>query len=79
MKIAILTFHRAYNCGAMLQAWALRTVLERMGHTIEFPILNHVGETKRWKIPLIDANKKGLTHYTGEFYLVEILSIVQAR
>lgn len=48
MRIAILTFHRAYNCGAMLQAWALKTVLERMGHSIEFPILNHVGERTRW-------------------------------
>lgn len=44
MRVAILTFHRAYNCGAMLQAWALRVVLERMGHTVEFPICNHVGE-----------------------------------
>lgn len=43
MRIAILTFHRAYNCGAMLQAWALRVVLERMGHMVEFPICNHVG------------------------------------
>lgn len=61
MKIAILTFHRAYNCGAMLQAWALRTVLERMGHEVEFPILNHVGETKRWKLSLVDRNKTGFT------------------
>lgn len=49
MRIAILTFHRAYNCGAMLQAWALKTVLERMGHQVEFPICNHVGETPRWR------------------------------
>ena len=48
MRIAILTYHRAYNCGAMLQAWALKTVLERMGHTVEFPICNHVGEYSRW-------------------------------
>ena len=34
MRIAILTFHRAYNCGAMLQAWALKTVLERKGHAL---------------------------------------------
>ena len=61
MKIAILTFHRAYNCGAMLQAWALRTVLERMGHTVEFPILNHVGETKRWRIDFVDSNKRGFS------------------
>lgn len=37
MRIGIITFHRAYNCGAMLQAWALKTVLERMGHTVRFP------------------------------------------
>lgn len=54
MRIGIITFHRAYNCGAVLQAWALRTELERMGHTVEFPVCNHVGEAKnRWraKIP----------------------------
>lgn len=56
MRIAILTFHRAYNCGAMLQAWALRTVLERMGHTVEFPICNHVGETKRFLRPTLRAS-----------------------
>ena len=45
MRIAIITFHRAYNCGAMLQAWALKTVLERMGHAVEFPCgpYNEVG------------------------------------
>ena len=35
MRIGIITYHRAYNCGAMLQAWALKTVLERMGHEVE--------------------------------------------
>ena len=43
MKIAILTFHRAYNCGAMLQAWALQTTLRQMGHSVEFPKCNYVG------------------------------------
>ena len=45
MRIAIITFHRAYNCGAMLQAWALKTVLKRMGHHVEFPFgsYNEVG------------------------------------
>lgn len=50
MKIGVITFHRAYNCGALLQAWALKTVLERMGHLVEFPVLNHVGESGRWAI-----------------------------
>lgn len=48
MKLGILTFHRAFNCGAMLQAWALKTVLERMGHSVEFPSCNSVGNTKRF-------------------------------
>lgn len=60
MRIAILTFHRAYNCGAMLQAWALKTVLERMGHRVEFPICNHVGEVPRWEYPVVNSGKKGL-------------------
>ena len=47
MKIGILTFHRAYNCGAALQAWALRTALVRMGHTVEF-IYNDSCKAKRW-------------------------------
>jgi len=49
MKIGIVTFHRAYNCGAMLQAWALKTVLSQMGHDVSFPMCNHVGETPRWQ------------------------------
>lgn len=48
MRIGILTFQRAYNCGAALQAWSLRTVLERMGHTVEFPTCNSVGDERRW-------------------------------
>ena len=43
MKIALLTCHRAYNMGAMLQAWALKRVLEKLGHEVEMPELNSVG------------------------------------
>ena len=60
MRVAVITFHRAYNCGAMLQAWALKTVLERMGHIVEFPVCNHVGEVKRWHYNLINSDKQGL-------------------
>ena len=77
MRIAILTFHRAYNCGAMLQAWALKTVLERMGHTVEFPVCNHVGEEKRWQCELINRDKRGaqaLRSIVGRF-LVNALSV----
>lgn len=35
MKIGILTFHNAYNYGAVLQAFALQTYLENQGHQVE--------------------------------------------
>lgn len=60
MRIGILTFHRAYNCGAMLQAWALKRVLEQMGHQVEFPCCNGVGETTRWRQPWTNPGKQGL-------------------
>lgn len=34
MKIGILTFHYAHNYGAVLQAYALKTYLESMGHSV---------------------------------------------
>lgn len=36
MRIGILTYHRAHNYGAMLQAYALRTFLQEQGHNVEF-------------------------------------------
>lgn len=35
MKIGILTFHRAINYGAFLQAFALKTFLTSLGHDVE--------------------------------------------
>lgn len=60
MRIAVLTFHRAYNCGAMLQAWALKVALQKMGHEVFFPRCNHVGETGRWELPWFNHEKTGL-------------------
>lgn len=37
MKVAILTFHRSRNCGAMLQAYATCRTLRKMGHEVAFP------------------------------------------
>ena len=36
MKIGILTFHRAHNYGAALQAYALQHFLQAQGHEVEF-------------------------------------------
>lgn len=35
MKIGILTYQRAHNYGALLQAYALRTYLHNLGHDVE--------------------------------------------
>ena len=48
MRIGISTFHRAYNCGAVLQAWALANILGQMGHDVSFPDCNAVGEISPW-------------------------------
>lgn len=36
MKIGIVTFHSALNCGAVFQAYALQTHLESLGHEVSF-------------------------------------------
>lgn len=49
MRIALLTIHRAPNCGAMLQAWALMRALQQMGHEVELPDCNHIDYRNRTK------------------------------
>lgn len=36
MKVGILTYHRAENYGALLQAYALKTYLQSLGHDVGF-------------------------------------------
>ena len=51
MKIGIVTFHRAENFGAMLQAVGLRTALEQLGHKtyfIDYWPKAHEGTYKIW-------------------------------
>ena len=59
MRIGIMTFHKAPSCGAQLQAWALKTVLGRMGHSVSFPDCNSMGTfTDRW--PFRPVPRRGL-------------------
>lgn len=48
MKIGIVTFHRAHNCGAALQCAALVKVLRRLGHDVKAVDCNDVGESHRF-------------------------------
>lgn len=45
MHIGIITFHAAFNYGSMLQAWALQTYLEKLGHEVE--IVNYRSTIQR--------------------------------
>lgn len=64
MKIGILTFHRAINYGAILQAYALQTILNE-GHEVE--LINYEDEEnkKRYsKLPINCVNPvSGLRNY----------------
>lgn len=43
LKIGILTFHNAHNYGAVLQAYAMKTYLIKMGH--EAGIINYINDS----------------------------------
>ena len=49
MKVGIVTFHRAHNCGAALQCAALVEVIQRMKHDVWVIDNNTVGET-HWPV-----------------------------
>ena len=55
MKIAILTLPLHTNYGGILQAYALQTVLERMGHTVEHlqPRVEYPPLHPAWQMPMV--------------------------
>jgi hypothetical protein len=90
MKIGIITFHWAINCGAILQAYALQTYLSRMGHEVK--IINYIPintidclinsfRTKRvWRIPgnIFECLKKSsvyLNEYQFEKFRKKYLNL----
>lgn len=65
MKIGIFTFHRAHNFGAVLQAFALKKTLEKLGHTVKFidywPLYRKgMYSPFNWK--LLSLNPRGFTY-----------------
>lgn len=71
MKIGILTFHAALNCGSMLQAFALQEVLKQK-YNAEVEIINYSNKGQRqfyslWDMKLrpniVKANFKALPHW----------------
>lgn len=56
MKVGILTFHRAYNYGAILQAYALQEKLKEMG--VQSEIIDYLSNAKRKQSKLFAYNQK---------------------
>ena len=44
-KIGIITFHNSYNCGSMLESYAMQTILKKMG--METEIINFSNEGQK--------------------------------
>ena len=55
MKIGILTYHRANNYGALLQAIATRTILEKMGHDVSY--IDYWPDYHKRKYDIFSINK----------------------
>lgn len=48
-KIGIITFHRSHNCGSMLQAYALQTIVENMGLQPELVNFSNEGQRRLYR------------------------------
>lgn len=56
MKLSCLTFHDSMNYGTVLQAYALQTTLENMGH--EYEIIHYSNAEKRKHDSLLGRNRE---------------------
>lgn len=71
MKIKTITCHNVYNYGATLQAYALQTYLESLGHQVE--IIDYYPRYRNkknfWKIP----NNSKVGKYSQKYFLFHLL------
>lgn len=49
-NIGIITFHASYNCGSMLQTYALKTKLEQLGHTCQIIDFSNKGQQEIYSV-----------------------------
>ncbi|WP_318513959.1 polysaccharide pyruvyl transferase family protein [Photobacterium leiognathi] len=68
-KIGIMTFHRAHNYGAVLQAYALNKTIQNLGYDVGFVDIQHPNIAEGYRlVPTINNNKilftfKGYIHF----------------
>ena len=53
-KIGIITFHNSYNCGSMLESYAMQTIIEKLGGNVE--IINFSNEGQRNLYAIFNKN-----------------------
>ena len=49
-KIGIITFHHSYNCGSMMQAFALQSVVNKLGYSSEIIDFSNEGQKKLYQV-----------------------------
>lgn len=68
MKIAVLTFHRAFSYGTLLQCYALTTFLQNRGHEVKLLRSDLKGEIL-WKHRLNSFTKCAVFKYFRKNFL----------
>ena len=49
-RVGIITFHHSYNCGSMLQAFALQSVIEQLGYEAEIIDFSNAGQKQLYSV-----------------------------
>ncbi len=79
MKIGILTFHNAYNYGAVLQAYATQEFVRSLGHEVE--VIDYHNKNVDWHYDMRKFRIRGFLRSTYRFplYLIEKYFFWQRR
>lgn len=59
-KVGIITFHASHNCGSMLQAFAIQTVIEEIGYQSEIINFSNYGQQQLYSNHYQNDNLKGI-------------------
>lgn len=49
-KIGIITFHNSYNCGSMLESYAMQTIVDKIDKSSEIINFSNIGQKKLYSI-----------------------------
>lgn len=67
-KIGIITFHSSYNCGSMLQAYALQKFLKKKCYDVEIVDFSSVGQKKLYSVYTENKSLKMLLKNVVTFF-----------